>query len=131
MGNKSIDDILSELKGQPQPIDRLLADLEQGALSIKKEKPQQELSNNKDSLDNILQEISRSSSLSPDKETTVVHPSESKEMQTIAQDREKQKIDRAKAWLEKLDRLSAEGMWFTEFAKHYDSELAAAVDYLQ
>ena len=36
----------------------------------------------------------------------------------------------AKAWLKKLDPHSDEGLWFTEFAYAYDSQLAAAIDYL-
>jgi hypothetical protein len=36
----------------------------------------------------------------------------------------------AKAWLEKLDPLSSEGIWFEKFAEKYSSKLAAAIDYL-
>lgn len=38
---------------------------------------------------------------------------------------------RAKAWLENLDPLSSEGIWFEKFAEKYSSKLAAAIDYLQ
>ncbi len=37
----------------------------------------------------------------------------------------------AKEWLEKLDPLSSEGIWFEQFAEKYSSKLAAAIDYLQ
>ena len=37
----------------------------------------------------------------------------------------------AQAWLKKLDPHSDEGLWFTEFAYAYDSQLAAAIDYLK
>lgn len=37
---------------------------------------------------------------------------------------------KAHEWLETLDPYSSEGIWFTDFARHYDSELAAAIDYL-
>lgn len=37
---------------------------------------------------------------------------------------------RAKAWLENLDPLSSEGIWFEKFAEKYSSKLAAAVNYL-
>jgi uncharacterized membrane protein YqiK len=35
----------------------------------------------------------------------------------------------AQAWLQKLDRKSAEGRWFEEFACHYESPLEAAIEY--
>lgn len=38
---------------------------------------------------------------------------------------------RARVWLEKLDPLSSEGIWFEKFAEKYSSKLAAAIDYLQ
>jgi hypothetical protein len=37
----------------------------------------------------------------------------------------------AKAWLEKLDPLSSEGLWFERFAEGYPSKLEAAIEYLQ
>ena len=37
----------------------------------------------------------------------------------------------AKVWLENLDPLSSEGIWFEKFAEKYSSKLAAAIDYLQ
>ncbi|MEA5595019.1 salt stress protein, Slr1339 family [Rivularia sp. UHCC 0363] len=36
----------------------------------------------------------------------------------------------AKEWLEKLEPLSTEGLWFESFAKSYDSQLEAAIEYL-
>ena len=38
---------------------------------------------------------------------------------------------RARVWLEKLEPLSTEGIWFEKFAEKYSSKLAAAIDYLQ
>ena len=37
----------------------------------------------------------------------------------------------AKNWLEKLDPLSSEGLWFERFAEGYSSKLQAAIEYLQ
>lgn len=37
----------------------------------------------------------------------------------------------AKAWLEKLEPLSTEGLWFEKFAEKYSSKIEAAIDYLQ
>ncbi|MGB6295362.1 MAG: hypothetical protein WBF90_04155 [Rivularia sp. (in: cyanobacteria)] len=36
----------------------------------------------------------------------------------------------AQEWLEKLEPLSSEGMWFESFAKSYPSKLEAAIEYL-
>ena len=36
----------------------------------------------------------------------------------------------AQAWLKQLDPLCGEAIWFDEFASHYPSRLAAAIDYL-
>lgn len=37
----------------------------------------------------------------------------------------------AQTWLKNLDRYSGEGLWFTEFAIGYPSQLEAAIDYLE
>lgn len=37
----------------------------------------------------------------------------------------------AQVWLEKLDPLSSEGLWFERFAEGYPTKLAAAIEYLQ
>lgn len=37
---------------------------------------------------------------------------------------------KAKQWLQQLDPISNEGLWFMEFAESYESPLAAAIDYL-
>jgi hypothetical protein len=37
----------------------------------------------------------------------------------------------AKEWLEKLDPLSPEGLWFERFAEGYPSKLDAAIEYLK
>jgi hypothetical protein len=37
----------------------------------------------------------------------------------------------AQDWLDKLDPLSTEGMWFERFAEGYLSKLEAAIEYLQ
>ncbi|BFM39981.1 hypothetical protein [Synechocystis sp. LKSZ1] len=47
------------------------------------------------------------------------------------QAQQQQIMAQAQAWLEKLDPLSSEGLWFTEFAKKYPSPLLAAMELLQ
>ncbi|MGD1912314.1 MAG: salt stress protein, Slr1339 family [Rivularia sp. (in: cyanobacteria)] len=39
--------------------------------------------------------------------------------------------NKAKEWLEKLEPLSQEGLWFESFAQNYPSKLEAAIEYLQ
>jgi hypothetical protein len=36
----------------------------------------------------------------------------------------------AQDWLQNLDPLSTEGLWFNQFAEQYPSRLEAAIDYL-
>lgn len=56
------------------------------------------------------------------------------ELRTEFSAREQGKIQQlareAQYWLDKLDPYTNEGLWFTEFAYHYDSPLEAAIDYL-
>jgi hypothetical protein len=47
------------------------------------------------------------------------------------QAQEKHWRTKAAAWLQQLDPLSNEGLWFMEFAESYESPLSAAMEYLQ
>ena len=47
-----------------------------------------------------------------------------------AQQKQKFKNQEQK-WLDKLDPLSSEGLWFEKFAETYPSKLDAAIEYLQ
>ena len=50
--------------------------------------------------------------------------------QVLAQQSAKEqqaKSESAQKWLQALDPLSGEGLWFAEFAKNYDSYLEAAI----
>ncbi|MEO1186065.1 MAG: hypothetical protein AAFX46_15925, partial [Cyanobacteria bacterium J06636_27] len=65
---------------------------------------------------------------------------EIQKQQAIAEERIRQEKIKAKKlealkgqaqeWLEKLEPLSPEGMWFESFAKSYPSKLEAAIEYL-
>ena len=46
------------------------------------------------------------------------------------QEQRKQIRQKAEQWLQNLDPISNEGMWFDEFAETYNSRLDAAMDYL-
>ncbi|PAX52730.1 salt stress protein, Slr1339 family [Brunnivagina elsteri] len=46
--------------------------------------------------------------------------------------KQKQTLEKqAKTWLEQLEPLSQEGLWFEKFAEGYPSNLEAAIEYLQ
>jgi hypothetical protein len=47
----------------------------------------------------------------------------------LAQQRRQELRQQAQAWLQKLDKKSAEGRWFEDFACHYESPLDAAIEY--
>jgi hypothetical protein len=47
----------------------------------------------------------------------------------LAQQRRQDLRQQAQAWLQEIDRKSAEGRWFEDFACHYESPLDAAVEY--
>ncbi len=48
--------------------------------------------------------------------------------QKLAKQRQQEQL--ASEWLEKLDWLSGEGIWFEKFARNYESHLQAAIAYL-
>lgn len=52
------------------------------------------------------------------------------EAERQAKERQVQIEKAAQAWLNQLQPLSGETIWFDEFASHYPSRLAAAIDYL-
>ncbi|WP_017303341.1 salt stress protein, Slr1339 family [Spirulina subsalsa] len=53
-----------------------------------------------------------------------------REQEWRRQQQEKVLKRQAEMWLKQLDPHSDEGLWFEEFAYHYPSKLAAAMDYL-
>lgn len=133
MNDKSIDDILAELQPQHKSagIDKLMEELTDKKRPVFQTIPQQ---SSPQELDKILTEISHASVKNDEKTgaekskfTVEVY---TEELKTIEADLIKQKHDQAKEWLKNLDPLSSEGLWFKEFAKHYPSELEAALDYL-
>ncbi|NJN75236.1 MAG: hypothetical protein HC796_01990 [Synechococcaceae cyanobacterium RL_1_2] len=53
-----------------------------------------------------------------------------KQRELDKQRRHKQLQRQAEQWLKNLDPYSDEGLWFTEFAYAYDTQLEAAIEYL-
>ena len=92
-----------------------------------------ESSSKGDAIDNILSEVKQEI-----EEKQLLE--EEQKQQAIAEERirqEKMKAQKLEAlkgqaqeWLEKLEPLSPEGMWFESFAQSYPSKLEAAIEYL-
>ena len=86
-----------------------------------------------DTIDNILSEVKQEI-----EEKQLLE--EIEKQQAIAEERIRQekikskKLEalkgQAQEWLEKLEPLSPEGMWFESFAQSYPSKLEAAIEYL-
>ncbi len=132
MEEESIDDILSSLAASYKKEKK--SPLEQPSRSGSSFPISSPSANN---LDKLLQDINvvPVSGITEQKTKEVKTPQIDndllKDLDKIQTDLKKEKIERAKAWLKELDPLSAEGLWFKEFAKHFASELDAALDYLQ
>lgn len=91
------------------------------------------------SLDALLQElgsslstpsIPSSSSSHREKQPSVLNP----DLQNFAQEQQAKRqqaiAEKARVWLDSIDPLSGEGLWFEEFAQKYPSRLAAAIEFL-
>lgn len=142
----SIDKLLSELKAEyQQPVNSQTGEVEEVEQVKKNQKanfdssspssstftsPQQK----GDAIDNILAEVKQDFE---EKELLEQQQKQREvEQERIRQEEIKAKQiealkNQAKAWLEKLDPLSPEGLWFESFAKSYPSKLEAAIEYLK
>ena len=140
----SIDKLLSELKAEyQQPANSQVDKIEE--VEKKKVKTTEfELfspssstfvssSSKEDAIDNILAEVKQDF----EEKQLLEEQQKQKELeeQRIEQERLKAKQlqalkNQAQEWLNKLDPLSQEGLWFESFAKNYPSKLEAAIEYL-
>ena len=140
----SIDKLLSELKAEyQQPANSQVEKIEE----VEKNKVKTtefELfspssstfvssSSKEDAIDNILAEVKQDF----EEKQLLEEQQKQKELeeQRIEQERLKAKQlqalkNQAQEWLNKLDPLSQEGLWFESFAKNYPSKLEAAIEYL-
>jgi hypothetical protein len=132
-------------------LESILADMRQKYLEVSEETPEKaEPANLADasenqrrptsphpSLDRLLKELQRESLQNqPPQQTSSVAPSESRLLapeldRFVAQqkaDAQAKIAQKAQHWLKELDPLSGEGIWFAELAKHYPSDLDAAID---
>ncbi len=137
-----IDKLLSEIKAdcresakiskQPKAlppqlnsnIDDLLAGVEADFSSLQS-KPKS-LTNNP-SIDNILSQVKADC----DEQDRVRSQNEQQRLQAEKLKQIEALKLRAKTWLEQLDPLSTEGLWFERFAEGYPTKLEAAINYLQ
>ena len=139
----SIDKILSELQAEYQQSANSPAEKTEEVKNVKKVKkikldssPSSSLftsSSKGDVIDNILAEVKQ------DIEEKQVLEQQQKQ-QELEEERirqEKLKANQLEAlkaqaqqWLQKLEPLSTEGMWFETFAQSYPSKLEAAIEYL-
>lgn len=94
-------------------------------------------------LSDLSEDFERQPSRSPAPNKARKHQTSKKKQQTASQHQspskpnsEKQSkvaktsSNEASVWLEKLDRQSSEGQYFVEFSFNYETELEAAIDYL-
>ena len=136
----SIDKLLSELQAEyQQSLNSPVEKTEEGK-KVKKAKLNSPSpssffasSSKGDAIDNILAEIKQET-----EEKQLLE--EQQKQQKLEEERiEKEKIKakelqalkrQAQDWLDKLEPLSPEGIWFESFSKNYPSTLEAAIEYL-
>ncbi len=137
----SIDKILSELQAEYQQSVNSPGEKAEEVKKVKKAKldssPSSSFftssSSKGDAIDNILaevkQDIEEKQLLEEQQKTLELEQERLRQEKIKAQQLEALKVQ-AQEWLEKLDPLSAEGMWFESFAQSYPSKLEAAIEYL-
>lgn len=102
---------------KPNSIDRLLADLRQPAASANSAPVLEDIQVSASAPQDFVQKISK---------TAVTADLQQVSAQQSAKEQQA-KSEAAQKWLQALDPLSGEGLWFAEFAKNYDSHLEAAI----
>ena len=139
----SIDKILSELQAEYQQSANSPAEKTEEVKNVKKVKkikldssPSSSLftsSSKGDVIDNILAEVKQ------DIEEKQVLEQQQKQQELEEERIRQEKLkanqlealkSQAQEWLQKLEPLSTEGMWFETFAQSYPSKLEAAIEYL-
>lgn len=152
----SIDKLLAQIKAQEQKptaankqspaelpiaptsaIDNLLAQVEadcQTSPAQPKTRNTQQLPPQSSGIDNLLSQVK--ADLQEQDKLEAQQKQQQIQAQQLQQEQQRQKQleslkVQAQAWLEKLDPLSSEGLWFERFAEGYPTKLAAAVEYLQ
>lgn len=125
-------------------LDKLLSELEDEYSYTKPKSPQSNLSQNKPIISSYSKSASGIDKLLADVKSDFKQKDLAQELQRqeelqaeqVRQQQLKAKLQEglkkeAKSWLENLDPLSLEGLWFERFAEGYPSKLDAAVEYLE
>lgn len=129
-------------------LDQLKAEYDESA-KPKQSKPQQStesfiqpfnfvqgppLSNSASPIDNLLAEV-KAQYEEQDRVEELRRQQELQQQQIRQQQLQAQQLKalkiRAQAWIDRIEPLSSEGLWFEKFAEKYPSKLEAALDYLQ
>lgn len=139
----SIDKILSELQAEYQQSANSPAEKTEEVKKVKKVKkvkldssPSSSIfasSSKGDVIDNILAEVKQD----VEEKQLLEEQQKQQELEEERIRQEKLKANQLEAlkaqaqqWLQKLEPLSTEGMWFETFAQSYPSKLEAAIEYL-
>lgn len=89
------------------------------------------ISSTSNSLDDLLSELRKSNHSTSEVQSHRYSQAIAKDLQEISHQQKLKDFAQfskvAEAWLEKLDPLCGEGLWFEEFAKNYPSRLEAAI----
>ena len=140
----SIDKILSELQAEYQQSANSPVEKTEEAKKVKKVKkvkldssPSSSLfassSSKGDVIDNILaevkQDVEEKQLLEEQQKQQKLEEERIRQEKIKAKQLEALKVQ-AQEWLNKLEPLSTEGMWFETFAQSYPSKLEAAIEYL-
>ncbi len=88
----------------------------------------------KDLTDRLLDEV-RDEFADRDRAAAIAAQARQKRQQQQEEERHRQQrqqfAKQAQLWLQNLEPLSTEGIWFEEFASSYPTKIEAAIDYLQ
>jgi len=110
-------DYLNLPASKPNSIDRLLADLRQPASSTNTTPVPEGIQVSASIPQDFAQKLSK---------TAITADLQQVLAQQSAKDQQS-RFEAAQKWLQTIDPLSGEGLWFAEFAKNYDSHLEAAI----
>ncbi|MEM9925765.1 MAG: hypothetical protein AAF915_18785 [Cyanobacteria bacterium P01_D01_bin.50] len=139
----SIDKLLSELKAEYQQSANSQESKIGEVEKVKKEKLDSSVLSSslftssppkKDAIDSILSEVKQDfeeKQLLDEKQKQQEIENERIQQEKLKQKQIEALKSKAQQWLEKLEPLSPEGLWFDSFAQNYPSKLEAAIEYLQ
>ncbi len=127
----SIDKLLAQVKAEYEEADKVKEPRRQPTVSEPLRQPQPKQA---PFIDNLLAQV-KAEYEEQDQAEEQLRQQQLKAEQLRQQQLQHQQLEaltrQAKEWLEKLDPLSIEGIWFEKFAEKYSSKLVAAINYLQ